>query len=224
MTPNLKTQLPNIHALENIRITQGTVELELSEINGAAVTLLMVLVALYSVDNGTIILDEPDLSMHPVMINGLRRLLYEENMAVPNTRHLLTITHSREMLYGVPPQSIYHFHQDAACQAVVHNLGQSFNLDNSRIILDPISQDIFFAHRILFVEGISDYQLIHILINTINKSSELQSELKSKCMPFLTSCAVFILFSDKTDFNAMRWSVIQTSSCTNFDPILLAYH
>lgn len=151
-------------------VRSNNVKLSLSRVEGSVQTLVMILVALLMHETGLVLLDEPDLSLHPPKIRELARLLAGPRQ----NKQLLIITHSHEMLLERDLPAIHHLSLDEYGHSVVQRFEDIAR--GGRQALAPTIRELFFSKYILFVEGQSDEYFWRIAFRTISESIELQRE------------------------------------------------
>jgi predicted ATP-dependent endonuclease of OLD family len=168
----------------NIEYSDGFTYLEYTTINGSTHTadlfgegiasLFRIVLALYDPEESIVIIDEPELSLHPQAQKRLAKFLSEK----AKERQIVLCTHSPHFLNW----------KDLAAGAVVYRLRQDRNgiqlnhLSKETIIslsklsddwqkpqlLDAVAKEIFFADEVVFLEGQEDVSLIGRFIESEN--------------------------------------------------------
>ncbi|MGX4805096.1 ATP-dependent nuclease [Bradyrhizobium guangdongense] len=166
---------PQLHDW-NIEYSDGSTFLEYVTVNGAAHTadlfgdgiasLFRIVLALYDPQESLIVIDEPELSLHPQAQKRLARFV--SNKAAD--RQIILCTHSpyfvnwSDLIEGA---RIYRLKQDrsgihANCLAdeTITSLTRLSDDWQKPQLLDAVAKEVFFADEVLFLEGQEDVSLI----------------------------------------------------------------
>jgi hypothetical protein len=159
-----------------IEYSDGSTYLEYVTINGATHTadlfgegiasLFRIVLALYDPEESLVIIDEPELSLHPQAQKRLAKFISEK----AKDRQIVLCTHSpyflnwKDLAAGA---TVYRLRQDRdgiqtnrLSENTINSLNKLSNDWQKPQLLDAVAKEIFFADEVLFLEGQEDVSLI----------------------------------------------------------------
>lgn len=119
--------------------------------------------------NVLLLVDEPELSLHPHAQRALATRLRD------STAQVLITTHSSNVLDRADPRSVVRLN-DTTNGVVASSSGTISNAEAIRLtrISDPRTAEAFFATRVLVVEGESDHAAIRALADRLGKNLDAE--------------------------------------------------
>lgn len=122
----------------------------------------------------TICLEDPDRGMHPQMIERLRLVLYNSGFK----KTIIVVTHSPYFINSMTIDKTHVFFRTTEEPSVcsVLNIGKSDEL--SKVADIDIKRPLLFATTVLLVEGVTDREVVHGILNE-NKCKQLK-EIEEK--------------------------------------------
>lgn len=126
--------------------------------------LFVMLFYIFHPDFHIILIDEPEMHLHPSVLKRFLQLLMDTNL---NNQVFLT-THSPVFVQPAVINHLWRVCRNSARHTQIYNLASSgMSLDPARLAqeLDDDNSEMFFSDRVLLVEGISDKLLMRGLIN-----------------------------------------------------------
>lgn len=136
-------------------------EISLAALSGGAQQLLMLFSAIYLGDYGTLLIDEPEISLHTFSKEQICRFLFEQQQVT-----ILIVTHSEDFI------SVPNLAATAHCirknsETVVHSIPKVLSeIQVNRTPTLAVSREVahmYFAERALFLEGSSDFLVFSAL-------------------------------------------------------------
>lgn len=188
-------------------------EFLISQASSGEKEILNFLLGIFAINmkNGTIIIDEPELHLHPRWQNTLMDLFLELS-AVTNNQFIIS-THSPIFINAKTYNHIFRVYKDvdnASRNVELKDIGELKIKDILHIINSTNNEKIFFADKVIMVEGITDYLVFNsILDQLVSNSSGKQIveviEIKGKTNndkfnKFLTAIGVKTFFIADLDF------------------------
>lgn len=137
-------------------------------------------IILSELKDGLVLLDEPELHQHSqwqrVMMNLIQELTDKYNL------QFLIITHSPQIILAETVQSTYRIYKENDCSKVIKpdrtSLNSSSVKDLLQIINSSNNEKVFFADKVVLVEGISDQLIfsksLSLLRNTIKTDDVIE--------------------------------------------------
>lgn len=126
--------------------------------------LFVLLFYIFHPDYDIILIDEPETHLHPTILKKFLRVLKDKKF---NNQIFLT-THSPTFVQPVSVEYIWRIARDKSRSTQIYTLSQSdFILNRNRLAqeLNSDNTEMFFADKILLVEGVSDRILMRGLID-----------------------------------------------------------
>lgn len=125
----------------------------------------------YNIKNGLVIIDEPDLHLHPKWQNILVDIF--NNLSVQSNNQFLIVTHSPSFINDKTIDDVTRVYLDNNISKVVQPDKES--LPGSKELLNLINtlnnEKIFFADKVILVEGLSDRIIFQLLLENYKKNS-----------------------------------------------------
>lgn len=185
----------------------------------------------FNLNNGIIIIDEPELHLHPRWQNILLDLFIELSTLTKN--QFILSTHSPTFINDKSFNHIFRIHKDEnnVSQEITLKDCESFNLrDILHIVNSTNNEKIFFAEIVILVEGITDRLVFQKILNehieTINATKIVEIiEIKGKSnveifRKFLSSLQIPTFFISDLDYvNEVGTSEIKSLFETNNNKI-----
>jgi len=170
-----------------IEYSDGSTYLEYVTINGGTHTadlfgegiasLFRIVLALYDPEESFVVIDEPELSLHPQAQKRLAKYISTK----ARERQIVLCTHSPHFLsWGdlAAGAAIYRLRQDRygiqvnrLSQNTIASLGKLSDDWQKPQLLDAVAKEVFFADEVLFLEGQEDVSLIGRFIEAENAPS-----------------------------------------------------
>lgn len=157
-----------------VNLARDSKELPISKASSGEREILNFLLGIFSyrIKNGLIIVDEPDLHLHPKWQNILVDLF--NNLSVQNNNQFLIVTHSPSFINEKTIDSVSRVYLDKNISKVAQPDKDS--LPRSKELLHLINtlnnEKIFFADKVVLVEGLSDRILFQMLIDNYKKNTQ----------------------------------------------------
>ena len=142
--------------------------------SGNVPEILMILASLCSLTSGTVLLDEPELSLHPTKRNILRRAIY----SLCGIRSIIIVTHASEMLEEDTYNYTYRCHISG--QATSTYSLNKIKDDVKLLTLEPQFKSFLFSDRAFLVEGKTETRVLSIFYNMLDNDAEFEKLLKKK--------------------------------------------
>lgn len=142
----------------------------MNNISGNVPEILMIIVALHS-KAGTIVLDEPGLSLHP----SKRSLLRKYILNAAKNRTIIMITHAPEMLEEDSLKYTYR------CFRTPEGSTEAIRMEESELerqSLEPSFKTVLFCENVLFVEGKTDSRFFEIFYWMLDNNEDFQKKLE----------------------------------------------
>ena len=159
----------------------------------------MILVSLLMSFGGTIILDEPGLSLHPSKRSILRRAI----LSCSKDNSVIMITHATEMIEeDTFPLTTRCFKKNGSSQAIPLSV-----LDTKLMlqVLEPQFKSLLFCENALFVEGKTDNRVFNIFYDMCVYDYQLQQLLREE------QCNSRKMY---------KWTIIQLNGATTSSPCI----
>ena len=164
-----------------IEYSDGSIYIEYVTVNGATHTtdlfgdgiasLFRIVLALYDPEESLVVIDEPELSLHPQAQKRLARLVSDK----ARDRQIILCTHSpyflnwKDLAVGA---AIYRLRQDRwgvqINRLAEHTISSLHKLSDDwqkPQLLDAVAKEVFFSDEVLFLEGQEDVSLISRFID-----------------------------------------------------------
>lgn len=126
----------------------------------------------FNIKNGLVIIDEPDLHLHPKWQTVLVNLLQELSEA--NNNQFLTVTHSPVFVNEKTVENLFRVYVDNEVSKVIQP--KSEFLPTTKDLLHLVNtfnnERIFFADKVVLVEGISDRLIFQRLIGEYQRNNQ----------------------------------------------------
>ena len=140
--------------------------------------IISILAALYDDDIEILLIDEPEVSLHPQLQSYLLREIQKASIAYSKT--IIISTHSTEMISFTNYIDILNlvFFSDGNLPLQIENTNEILNNTKLQDFIIRISQTHktgFFAKKILLVEGISDLTICKALSHSLDLNTDIAS-------------------------------------------------
>ncbi len=125
------------------------------------------------IQNSFILIDEAEIHLHGNMQDKLLSILYEFKEL--NNQHFIT-THSPKLINKLTISSVLRFYKTEGSTQHINfrnDTNQRTDYDIIRLINSQNNEKIFFADKVVLVEGIKDRILIEAIINQVNDTKEI---------------------------------------------------
>lgn len=126
----------------------------------------------FNINDGLIIVDEPDLHLHPTWQNLLIDIF--NKLSVQNNNQFLLVTHSPSFINEKTIDNVVRVYSDNNISKLVQPNKES--LPGSKELLHLINtlnnEKIFFADKVILVEGLSDRILFQALVKKYKKNAQ----------------------------------------------------
>lgn len=156
-----------------VNLARGGRELPISKASSGEREILNFLLGIfsYSIKKGLVIIDEPDLHLHPKWQNILVDVF--NNLSVQSNNQFLIVTHSPSFINDKTIDAVTRVYLDNNISKVVQPDKES--LPGSKELLNLINtlnnEKIFFADKVILVEGLSDRIIFQLLLENYKKNS-----------------------------------------------------
>lgn len=156
-----------------VNLARGGRELPISKASSGEREILNFLLGIfsYSIKKGLVIIDEPDLHLHPKWQNILVDVF--NNLSVQSNNQFLIVTHSPSFINDKTIDDVTRVYLDNNISKVVQPDNES--LPGSKELLNLINtlnnEKIFFADKVILVEGLSDRIIFQLLLENYKKNS-----------------------------------------------------
>lgn len=129
-------------------------------------------------DIGTVLLDEPETSMHASSKAFLKQLIQSSDIS------MIVVTHADEFISERLLQCTYHCARVRASTVVTSVFKIIEKISPQRAPIRAVSSDVrplFFIERVLFVEGPNDARLFDALQHLVKEDYRVQHKLRKLC-------------------------------------------
>jgi hypothetical protein len=200
---DIKPDLKKLNVIQFSTCDNPTKALSLGALYGGAQQFLILFTTLLVRNIGTVILDEPEVSLHVSAKAYLKEMLQRLPVS------LVIATHAEDFITENTLPSIYHCSRVNAAtkvQPINEVIVKAFHPKEPVRAVSHDARPLFFSDRILFVEGTNDSRLLEALLFLVNEDLSVQRKLKML----------------NIDTNKLRlWTIINLASCDNA-PVLCA--
>lgn len=137
----------------------------IDRLGGGFRRILVMLLYAFHPDYSVVLIDEPEIHLHPGMIKKLLRVLVSEE-----TNQIIATSHSPLMIHPYHLHTVYRVLRDSEGSHVYY-MKRDSRLDRTRFVqeLNADNVEMFFADKVLLVEGVSDRILMRGLIDRFYK-------------------------------------------------------
>jgi hypothetical protein len=116
-----------------------------------------------------VLIDEPELSLHPHAQRAVTSALHTTGAQV------LAATHSASVLAEIDLRSVVALrNHGATIMAARPGTIDAAEAQRLRRFATPLTTEAFFARRVVFVEGITDYQAVRVIASTLGRSLDAE--------------------------------------------------
>ncbi len=121
--------------------------------------LLLLVYCLVVNDESVILLDEPELQLHPGAQRTLRKFLIEQS----KEKQIILTTHSSIFTFMGENKATYALFEEKPKELKIEQIGKTQLPEKTRILLGMENKDYFFSGAVLLVEGESEEKIIPLV-------------------------------------------------------------
>ena len=175
---------------------------------GAGVrSVLYLLAAVHGTKESVVMLDEPGINLHPTMLRGVMDNVYERD----SDNQILVITHSVDLLRYEVSRNAHVAHvgnaggQSRICQDAYKSIKPKKEPREAAHVIDPA---VFFAKRVILVEGPSDRAMLDISGHMAVKDPKYNLPLGNIAVVSVNGSGNFKTYTKLLDECGISWRIL----------------